>query len=178
MKKLYSFIFVFIFAYFQLSSQDVYTFNKWFKKTTGSNYVFNSSQVKFDTKNYESAIIKFPNMNYNLEDVTGENLALTKPSVISNIGYNKITFKEGWTITILSNPNFYIRSIHHGSSGEAQVFNLKTGVLEDVDFEIFELNGDIALIHTSWHDGGRYVSKNGYYDLNTKKVKYGNAKRY
>ncbi len=179
MKKLGFILILISFTVVKGFSQNPDTFNKWFQKTTGSNYKFDFNQIKFDTKNYDNALFKFPNFKYDLEDVTGDNLSNLRPNVISNNGSIKIVFMGGWSFTIFANANYYIMSVHHGSSGDAQIFNLKTGVLENVDFEIFELNGDKAQIHTSWHEnGGRYVSRNGIYDLNTKKLKYGKKNYY
>lgn len=179
MKKYGIVLLLLVFTIISGFSQNPETFNNWFQKTTGSNYKFNINQIKFDTKNYEIALYRFPNLKYDLEDVTGENLGELRPNVISGNGSVKIVYSGGWSFTIFANANYYILSMHRGSGGDAQIFNLKTGIIENVDFEIFELNGDKAQVHTSWHEnGGRYVSKNGVYDLNTKKVKYGKKQYY
>jgi hypothetical protein len=177
--KIYCFLLLSTLLSVKAFSQNPESFNRWFRKTTGSNYTFNPSQIKFDTKNYETAIYKFPNLNFGMEDVNGEDLTALRPNVISKIGSVKIIFSGGWTFTYFANANCFITTVHHGSSGDSRIFNLKTGVVDDVDFEVVDLNGDKAIVQTSWHNqGGGYESKSGYYDLNTKKVKYGRPQHY
>ena len=179
MKKINCLLLVITLLSVKAFSQNPESFNRWFQRTTGSHYIFNPSQIKFDTKNYETAIYKFPNLNFGMEDVNGEDLTALRPNVISKIGSVKIIFSGGWTFTYFANANRFITTVHHGSSGDSRIFNLKTGVVDDVDFEVVDLDGDKAMVRTSGHDNrGAYISKSGNYDLNTKKVKFGRPQHY
>ena len=144
--------------------------NAWIKKSTGFNSSFSNEQIKFNTDNYKLIYPKTGKNTFGLFDVDDSNLASTKPKIIIKHDLIILEFSGGWNYTLFATENFFIRSMHHGSSGEATIINLKTGKIENLDYEVRDVKGNVVKVQAAYHDeNGGYQSDFYYYNLLTKK---------
>ena len=144
--------------------------NAWIKKSTGFNSSFSNEQIKFNTDNYKLIYPKTKKNTFPLFDVDDSNLASTKPKIIIKNDHIILEFSGGWNYNLFATENFFISSMHHGSSGEATIFNLKTGKIENLDYEVRGIKGNVVEVQAAYHDeNGGYQSDFYYYNLLTKK---------
>ena len=144
--------------------------NAWIKKSTGFNSSFSNEQIKFNTDNYKLIYPKTKKNTFPLFDVDDSNLASTKPKIIIKNDHIILEFSGGWNYNLFATENFFISSMHHGSSGEATIFNLKTGEIENLDYEVRDIKGNVVKVQAAYHDeNGGYQSDFYYYNLLTKK---------
>lgn len=144
--------------------------NAWIKKSTGFSSSFSNEQIKFKTDNYKLIYSKTKKNTFPLFDVDDSNLAFTKPKIIIKNDHLILGFSGVWNYNLFATENFFISSMHHGSSGEATIFNLKTGKIENLDYEVLSINGNLVKIQDAYHDeNGGYRSDLYYYNILTKK---------
>jgi len=144
--------------------------NDWLKKATGYDFNIENSKISFDISNYGTFDSTFR------LDVSGSSENGIKNPILNYYNnYLLIEFENGWKHRIYLTSNLVINSIHYGSHGETNLYNLYNKTSNLVNYEIKNINGNVAEIVSSGHnDSGGYVSKSGKLNLTTGEDKWDN----
>ena len=153
------------------SNLNQFNINVWLKKATGYNFNLDKSKISFDLSNYRT-FDSIPSLNVLGSIDNGVN----NPIINYFNDYILIEFDNGWKHKIYVTSKLVVNSIHYGSNGETELYNLNTKALNSVNYEITNINGNDADVKSSGHDdSGAYNSNSGKLNLITGVVSWENS---